>query len=70
MDARERYHFIRHCDRLLNWQINKVTNEKRQVNRILRKTYRKSLLNRALARVIRHNREYMTQIFLDSHRRV
>ena len=69
MDIRERYRFNRHCERLLVWQINKVTNERRQVNRILRQRYRKSLVNRALGVVITANRAYLAKIFLDSARR-
>lgn len=70
VDIRERYRFNRHCERLLLWQINKVTNERRTVNRILRKSYRKSLLNRAVGRVITSNRALMTKIFLDGTRGV
>lgn len=70
VDCRKRYRFFNHCDRLLLWQIETVEKERHIVNRTLRKNYRKSLLNRALGRVIKANREYMTKIFLDGSRSV
>jgi hypothetical protein len=70
VDIRERYRFLRHCDRLLMWQIETIEKERRTVNRILRKNYRKSLVNRALGRVITSNRALMTKIFLDGSRGV
>ena len=66
VDSRERYKFSRHCERLLLWQINKVERERREINRILRKNWRRMLVDRALRTVVQANREYMSKIFLDS----
>jgi len=69
VDSRERYKFSRHCERLLIWQAKEVERERREVNRILRKSWKRFLLKRAIERVTASNREYMLKIFLDAGRR-
>ena len=62
VDAKERYKFFRHADRLLVWQIEQVEKNRLSVNRTIRVAHAKYLRRVAVQRVIDSAREFVKKV--------